>query len=242
MPSARVRTGRRRRMGAERRATFAEIMASQTPGTAPIAWPACRDHSRCSPSTHTPTTRRRRAPRPLAKYHDDGVTHRARVLHGRRGGRPAEPRSARPGQPFHGLTPEEEKAKLAELRPLELAESARLIGFDDVEMLGYRDSGMPDSATERASRVVPPGRHRRGHRTTRRGHPPRSTTGHASPMATTSADTRIPTTSGCTTSRCSRSTAPATPTGIRSSASRSNRRSSTTRSGHGPGCWRCTRR
>ena len=34
---------------------------------------------------------------------------------------------------------------LAELRPLELAESARIIGFDKVVMLGYRDSGMPDT-------------------------------------------------------------------------------------------------
>jgi mycothiol S-conjugate amidase len=51
-----------------------------------------------------------------------------------------------PGQPFHGLTPEQEKAKVAELRPGELARSAEIIGFDEVVMLGYRDSGMPDSA------------------------------------------------------------------------------------------------
>jgi len=57
------------------------------------------------------------------------------------------PSLRQPGAPFHGLTPDEEKAKLAELRPLELAESARLIGFDDVSMLGYRDSGMADSPT-----------------------------------------------------------------------------------------------
>lgn len=50
-----------------------------------------------------------------------------------------------PGQPFHGLTASEEKVKLAELRPLELARSAEVIGFSDVEMLGYRDSGMADS-------------------------------------------------------------------------------------------------
>jgi len=49
------------------------------------------------------------------------------------------------GQPFHGLTPEAEKAKLAELRPFELARSAEIIGFDDVVMLGYRDSGMVDT-------------------------------------------------------------------------------------------------
>ena len=49
------------------------------------------------------------------------------------------------GQPFHGLTPEEEKAKVAAMRPIELAESARIIGFDEVVMLGYRDSGMAET-------------------------------------------------------------------------------------------------
>jgi mycothiol S-conjugate amidase len=49
------------------------------------------------------------------------------------------------GQPFHGLTPEEEKVRLAELRPGELARSAEIIGFDRVVMLGYRDSGMVDT-------------------------------------------------------------------------------------------------
>lgn len=34
---------------------------------------------------------------------------------------------------------------LAEVRAAELAAAARIIGFDDVVMLGYRDSGMPDS-------------------------------------------------------------------------------------------------
>lgn len=34
---------------------------------------------------------------------------------------------------------------LADVRSAELREAARIIGFDHVEMLGYRDSGMPDS-------------------------------------------------------------------------------------------------
>src|SRR3954453_1874154 len=50
-----------------------------------------------------------------------------------------------PGQPFHGLSLEEEKQRLAELRPDELARSAEIIGFDEVVMLGYRDSGMVDT-------------------------------------------------------------------------------------------------
>jgi mycothiol S-conjugate amidase len=49
------------------------------------------------------------------------------------------------GQPFHALTPEEDKVKLAELRPDELRRSAEIIGFDHVAMLGYRDSGMVDT-------------------------------------------------------------------------------------------------
>jgi mycothiol S-conjugate amidase len=49
------------------------------------------------------------------------------------------------GQPFFGLTPEQEKGKLAELRPDELRRSAEIIGFDRVAMLGYRDSGMVDT-------------------------------------------------------------------------------------------------
>jgi mycothiol S-conjugate amidase len=55
------------------------------------------------------------------------------------------PHLREPGQPFHGLTPEQEKAKLAELRPDELRRSAEVIGFDRVAMLGYRDSGMLDA-------------------------------------------------------------------------------------------------
>jgi mycothiol S-conjugate amidase len=40
---------------------------------------------------------------------------------------------------------EEVKARLHEVRMEELAESVRIIGYDDLVLLGYRDSGMPDS-------------------------------------------------------------------------------------------------
>lgn len=36
---------------------------------------------------------------------------------------------------------------LARVRATELADAARIIGFDDVILLGYRDSGMPESAS-----------------------------------------------------------------------------------------------
>ncbi len=45
----------------------------------------------------------------------------------------------------------EVRANLPEVRLRELAESTRIIGYDEVVMLGYRDSGMPDTpANERA--------------------------------------------------------------------------------------------
>ena len=83
----------------------------------------------------------------MAKYHAEGVTTVLVCCTGGEEGDLQNPGLREPGQVFHGLTPDEEKATLADLRPLELAESARIIGFDHVEMLGYRDSGMPESPT-----------------------------------------------------------------------------------------------
>lgn len=81
----------------------------------------------------------------VARYHAEGVHTVLVCCTGGEEGDLQNPGLRAPGQPFHGLSPEEDKAKLAELRPLELAESARIIGFDEVAMLGYRDSGMADS-------------------------------------------------------------------------------------------------
>lgn len=78
-------------------------------------------------------------------YHDQGVHTVLVCATGGEEGDLQNPSLREEGQPFHGLTPEQERDKLAELRPLELAESARIIGFDDVVMLGYRDSGMLDT-------------------------------------------------------------------------------------------------
>lgn len=55
------------------------------------------------------------------------------------------PALAEPGQPFHGLDQAATRALLAELRPIELQRSAEAIGYHEIVMLGYRDSGMPDS-------------------------------------------------------------------------------------------------
>lgn len=81
----------------------------------------------------------------LALYHRAGVRTSLVCCTGGEEGELQNPSLREEGQPFHGLTPEEEKAKVASMREAELAASADVIGFDDVVMLGYRDSGMPDS-------------------------------------------------------------------------------------------------
>ena len=81
----------------------------------------------------------------LAKYHADGVHTVLVCCTGGEEGDLQNPLLREPGQAFHGLTPEQEKARMAELRPIELAASAAIIGFDEVVMLDYHDSGMLDS-------------------------------------------------------------------------------------------------
>lgn len=81
----------------------------------------------------------------VAKYSREGVRTVLVCCTGGEEGDLQNPSLRAVGQPFHGLTPEEERGVLAELRPLELARSAEVIGFDLVEMLGYRDSGMADT-------------------------------------------------------------------------------------------------
>ena len=81
----------------------------------------------------------------LARYHDEGVRTVLVCCTGGEEGDLQNPALRNEGQPFHGLTPEQEKEVLAHLRPAELARSAEAIGFDEVIMLGYRDSGMAES-------------------------------------------------------------------------------------------------
>jgi mycothiol S-conjugate amidase len=81
----------------------------------------------------------------VARYHAEGVHTVLVCCTGGEEGELQNPTLREPGQPFHGLTPEEEKGKVASMRTSELSASARIIGFDEVVMLGYRDSGMPDS-------------------------------------------------------------------------------------------------
>ena len=107
----------------------------------------------------------------LAMYKAEGVHTVLVCCTGGEEGDLQNPALREPGQPFHGLTAEEEKQRLAELRPDELARSAEIIGFDEVVMLGYRDSGHGRHRSQPASRLVPPGAARRGRRPARGGHP-----------------------------------------------------------------------
>lgn len=81
----------------------------------------------------------------LAKYSREGVHTVLVCATGGEEGDLNNPALKEPGQPFHGLDEQATKALLAKMRPDELAASARVIGFSQVEMLGYRDSGMPES-------------------------------------------------------------------------------------------------
>jgi mycothiol S-conjugate amidase len=81
----------------------------------------------------------------LAMYHARGVRTVLVCCTGGEEGDLQNPSLREPGQAFHGLDPDQEKALLARVRPDELRRSAEIIGFDEVIMLGYRDSGMPDT-------------------------------------------------------------------------------------------------
>lgn len=82
----------------------------------------------------------------VARYFREGVRTVLVCCTGGEEGDLQNPALREPGQMFHGLTPEEERALLAEVRPRELDESTRAIGFSSVHMLGYRDSGMAGGA------------------------------------------------------------------------------------------------
>ena len=118
----------------------------------------------CSPSTPTPTTRRPRARPTLARYHAEGVRTVLVCCTGGEEGELHNPSLREPGQPFHGLTPEQEKADLAELRPLELAavgRGHRLRRGGDARLPGLGHEGQPG---QRRPDQLPPGRLRRGGR------------------------------------------------------------------------------
>jgi mycothiol S-conjugate amidase len=78
----------------------------------------------------------------VAMYASQGVRTTLVCCTGGEEGELQNPALREPGQPFHGLDPAGEKEMLAALRPEELRRSVEIIGYHNVHMLGYRDSGM----------------------------------------------------------------------------------------------------
>jgi mycothiol S-conjugate amidase len=72
----------------------------------------------------------------VARYHASGVRTVLVTATGGEEGDILNPAMDQPGV----------KERMPEIRAQELAEATRIIGYDEVVMLGYRDSGMPDSA------------------------------------------------------------------------------------------------
>lgn len=81
----------------------------------------------------------------VARYSSAGATTVLVCCTGGEEGDLQNPLLREPGEAFYGLTPEQERELVAARRTDELAASAAIIGFDEVVMLGYRDSGMAES-------------------------------------------------------------------------------------------------
>lgn len=81
----------------------------------------------------------------MARYSSQGVRTVLVCCTGGEEGDVNNPALREAGQPFHGLDRDAERTLLAQVRPRELLDAATVIGFDDVVMLGYHDSGMVDS-------------------------------------------------------------------------------------------------
>ncbi len=109
-------------------------MPTRTP--APLCLLAVHAHPDDEASKGAPT---------VAKYHADGVRCVLVCCTGGEEGDLQNPALAEPGGPLHGLEGDALRARVAAMRPLELARATAAIGYDEVVMLGYRDSGMPES-------------------------------------------------------------------------------------------------
>ena len=81
----------------------------------------------------------------MARYSAQGVRTVLVCCTGGEEGDVNNPALKEVGQPFHGLDRDAERALLAQVRPRELMDAATVIGFNEVVMLGYHDSGMVDS-------------------------------------------------------------------------------------------------
>ena len=108
----------------------------------------CPIASACSPSTRTPTTRPPRAPPTVARYHAEGVRTVLVCCTGGEEGDILNPAMDTP----------EVRADIGRIRMAELKAATDIIGYDETVLLGYRDSGMPDSRGQHATRTASPRR------------------------------------------------------------------------------------
>jgi len=83
----------------------------------------------------------------VARYYEERVRTVLVCCTGGEEGDLQNPALREPGEMFHNLTPEQEKALMAEVRPHELNQSIAAIGFSALHWLGYRDSGMAGAET-----------------------------------------------------------------------------------------------
>ena len=65
----------------------------------------------------------------------------------------------------------EVRADIGRIRMAELKAATDIIGYDETVLLGYRDSGMPDSEANTPAGLLRPGAPRRGGRPAGDGHP-----------------------------------------------------------------------
>ncbi|MEI8287287.1 MAG: PIG-L family deacetylase, partial [Actinomycetes bacterium] len=75
----------------------------------------------------------------VARYYEERVRTVLVCCTGGEEGDLQNPALREPGEMFHNLTPEQENALIAELRPHELNQSIAAIGFSALHRLGYRD-------------------------------------------------------------------------------------------------------
>ena len=83
----------------------------------------------------------------FAKYAETGIRTVLVCCTGGEEGDVNNPALKEPGMPFHGLDVAAQRKLLTKMRPKELEKSVEVIGFSKLHMLGYRDSGMVDSAS-----------------------------------------------------------------------------------------------
>ena len=103
----------------------------------------------------------------IARYHAEGVHTVLVTCTGGEAGEILNPDADTP----------EAQADLGAVRMRELEDAVRIIGYDSLHLLGYRDSGMPDTEPQRPPRELRQRRSRRSRRPARADRAGRATAG-----------------------------------------------------------------